>query len=223
VAAEPEQRAGGREADQRGLVDLGRERHRTQDADHGEVPPAQVYLGVGVYLGDAERPGRDRAEDRGRIPGRGRVQERACGQAAAEGAEQPGLGGQHRDASAVHGGHGRGTPHGGAGHVPGRGHRLDRRDVRDHRLGGQRQRRGRAVERLPGADRQQVPLGAQLGQQAGLGRGRDAQHRDRGSDADRDAQAGQRGPQLARAEPAPAAEHQVGRQPGSHRRAPGAC
>jgi signal transduction histidine kinase len=72
--------------------------------------------------------------------------------------------------------------------------------VRDHRLGGQRQRRGRAVERLPGADREQVSLGPQLGQQVGPGRGGDAEHRDRGGDADRDAQAGQRGPQLARAQ-----------------------
>jgi hypothetical protein len=177
VAVQPEQRIGGGKADQRRFVEGGRKRHRPQDPDHGEVPAAQVHLGGRAYLADAEGLGRDRAEHHGGVPGGGRVQERAGSQAllisglisGAQRAEQPGLGGVHRDAAVVDGGYGRGPADDHAPHVADGGHRLDRRDARDHRLGGQRQVRGRAVEVLPGGDRDQVALGAELGEQVGPG------------------------------------------------------
>ena len=199
MAAEGEQRVSDREAHQCGLVDLRRQRHWPQDADHGEILAAQVDLGSRLDAIDPEGPRGHRAQHDGRIaPGR-RVEERSVGHAAAERAEQPGLGGEHGDAAAVDGGH-QGCPqHGRSRHVPDRRHRLDRRDVPDHGLGRQRQRGGRAIGALAGGDREQVGLGAELAEQIGPGRGGDAEHRDTRRDPDRDAERGQRRPQLSRA------------------------
>ena len=177
VAAQAELGVRDRETDQGGLVDLRGERDRTQDADHREVLAAQVHQGAGRHPGDAQRPGGDRAEhDRGVVDG-GRVQEGAAGDRAAQGVQQAGLRGQHRDAAAVHGGDRGGPPDQHAGHVAHRGDGLDRWDPGDHAGCGGGQRSRCPGDVLPGGHGEQVAFRAQLAEQGGPGRGGHAEHR----------------------------------------------
>src|SRR4029453_15345899 len=53
-----EQRLGGGEADQRGPVQLGRQRHRRQDADHGEPAAPEPHLAAGLVDAQLGRGGR---------------------------------------------------------------------------------------------------------------------------------------------------------------------
>ena len=112
------------------------------------------------------------------------------GQVQAGGLHGQGVGVDRRDQRAAVGvdvADGAGVVHGG-----------DRADAGDHAGCGERELGGVAAEGLPVGDGEQV--GAQLvdlGQQPGLGGGGEAEHGDDRGDADRDAERGQRGAQLA--------------------------
>src|SRR5262249_1403423 len=102
--------------------------------------------------------------------------------------EEGRLGGQHRDPAGLDRRHGGAAPDGQALDVADFGDLPHRRNRRDHRFGGGRQRGRGAGEGLAGGDGQQVGLGPELGEQVRLGGGGDPQDRDQGGDRDRDAQ-----------------------------------
>ena len=75
-------------ADQRGEVQLGRQRHRGEDADHGEPATTQPDLCLRTGGADAEPFGGGRAEHHRRIAGGGRVEPGTAGHARPDGVEQ---------------------------------------------------------------------------------------------------------------------------------------
>ncbi len=117
-----------------------------------------------------------------------------CGGDDGKKAETGGLDGE---AVGVDRGDVRGAEGVGAVDRPGALRLLHTADTADHARRGGWQLGGAAAEALAVADGEQV--GAELvdlGQQAGLGGGRQAKHGDDGGHADRDAESRQRGPQL---------------------------
>ena len=100
AAAGAEQSVGDRVSDQRGAVDLGREREWLQHAADREPGAAEVHLDptpAGSQPVDAEPLGGDGAEHDDRIALAGRVQEAPLGDRAAECREQPEVGRVHAD------------------------------------------------------------------------------------------------------------------------------
>src|SRR4029453_18466711 len=77
-----EQLLGGGQADQRGAVQFRRQRHRIQDADHGDPPAPPPHLAADAVDAQLGRGGG--AKHGGRVAGGGGIQPAALGQGGAD-------------------------------------------------------------------------------------------------------------------------------------------
>ena len=184
-------------ADQDGGVDGGGEHGGFEDAGDVEPLAADPDPLAGVDAVDAEPLGGDGAEHGDGFLGGGGVEVVALGDGGGDDREEVEAGGLDGQGVGVDRGDVGAAVGVGAADRPGALHLLHTADTADHgrRRGGQLG--GAAGEALAVADGEQV--GAELvdlGQQAGLGGGGQAEHGDDGGHADGDAESGQPGPQL---------------------------
>ena len=198
-------------ADEDGGVDGGGEHGGFEDA--GEVEPLAAHPDplAGVDAVDAEQLGGGGAEHGDGFLGGGRVEVVALGDGGGEDREEVERCGLDGQAVGVDRGDVGGAVGVGAADRPGALHLLHTADAADHGRRRGRQLGGAAGEALAVADGEQV--GAELvdlGQQAGLGGGGQAEHGDDGGHADGDTERGQPGPQLPGAQPDGGEPGQVG-------------
>jgi hypothetical protein len=214
VAVEAQVALGGGEADQHGVVDLGREPGRAKDAREVEPLAAEPDPLTRVAAVDPEPLRGGGAEHRDRQPGRGRVEVAALRDGRPDRGKETEAGGLDAEAVGVDGGDVRAP----VDLRVGRARPLDLRDRPD--AGDHPRCRKRQLGRAPG-ERRSVGDGEQvgaepvdLGQQPRLrGRGEAEHGHDRGH-PDRDPERGQRGAQPSGAQADRGDPSQVGwRQP----------